>query len=145
MRGSGTSYIRLAIQTGLTAVLLLLAAVAALRAFPHDTIADRQLGQPDFFHNTANIPESDVMNQPTLIAIDKSATPNHLYVADQQNNRVLGYKSTDALMSGQFADLVIGQPDLYSSACNNGGRSRTSLCTPTGVVVDSAGNLFVTD
>jgi hypothetical protein len=137
------SYRRTLSCAALTVMIVMAVGAAKLSALPHDTIADRELGQPDFFHNTPNIPEPDVMNQPVLIAIDKSVTPNRLYVADSQNNRVLGYKSVDALMSGQFADLVIGQPDLYSAACNNGGRTRYSLCVPSGVAVDKSGNLFV--
>ncbi len=136
---------KLLLGSTLAALIIGSMTVGALRARSGDTVADRELGQPDFFHDTANIPESDVMNGPVLIAIDKSVTPNRLYVADQSNNRVLGYKSVNALMSGQFADLVIGQPDAYSSACDNGGRSATSLCAPAGIAVDNAGNLFVTD
>ena len=39
------------------------------------------------------------------------------------------------------ADLVIGQPDAFSSACGVG----TKLCNPNGVAVDQAGNLYVAD
>src|SRR5206468_9593666 len=43
------------------------------------------------------------------------------------------------------ADLVIGQPDFFSFACNNGGVRANSLCSPRGVALDGAGNLYVAD
>ena len=118
---------------------------ARVGAFSGDTVADRELGQPDMFHNSANIPDTDVYNNPNQIAIDKSVSPNRLYVADSQNNRVLGYGSVAALVTGAPADLVVGQRDLYSAAPNDPVLSQASLWIPSGVAVDSAGNLFVAD
>src|SRR5260370_9989932 len=55
----------------------------------------------------------------------------------------------NALVNGQGADLVLGQPDFLSSECNQseGGfvSSSATLCYPAGLAVDNAGNLYVAD
>src|SRR5271170_58916 len=128
------------------AVLLPLGVIVFSAVMAHalsgDTIADRELGQPDFIHHNPNTVDPESLAHPQRVAIDKSVVPNRIYVADTANNRVLGYRSTASLESGASADLVLGQPDLFSSAC---GTSASSLCQPWGVAVDSAGNLFVAD
>ncbi len=110
------------------------------------------LGQPDFLHNAPNTVNPTVMNQPVLMAVDKSVTPNRLYISDNGNHRVLGYHSVAALIQdGTPADLVLGQPDLYSAGCNNhgaeggSGPTAATLCNPFGIAVDSAGNVIVAD
>ncbi len=52
----------------------------------------------------------------------------------------------------QPADIVLGQPDLFSYKCNNGvaandvgGLGADSLCGPARMAVDQAGNLYVAD
>jgi hypothetical protein len=92
---------------------------------------------------------------PTGVAIDRSATPNHLWVVDASNNRLLGWRDLAAAQRGGAADLVLGQPDMLSSGCNSSGLSRASLCfvystiadTPEnpGVAVDAQGNVWVSD
>ncbi len=83
------------------------------------------------------------------LAIDSSGDTPHLYVADTYNNRVLGFRDYRQLQHGMPADLVIGQADMKHGLCNGNGDpnhpSATSLCLPTGLVVDSAGSLFVAD
>jgi hypothetical protein len=49
-----------------------------------------------------------------------------LYVRDNGNNRILGWHGWPTQM-GQPADFVLGQPDLVSSAANNGGISKATL------------------
>ena len=112
--------------------------------------ATRVLGQTEFNQAAANYTDGHGLAGPSGIAIDASATPNHLYVADTGNNRVLGWKDAAKFSNGQAADLVIGQPDFISSACNNGGLSASSLCTSlfssgAGIAVDALGNLYVAD
>jgi len=136
---------RLIMVSAIAVVIVLAVRVADLQALSGDTVADRELGQFDMFHNGANTVDADVFNQPNQIALDRSVTPNRLYVADSQNSRVLGYHSVAALITGSPADLVIGQRDLYSSGCNNPVLSQASLCNASGVAVDTAGNLFVAD
>ncbi len=113
-----------------------------------DTVADRVLGQTDFVHNGLNLIDATGTWTPQSVAIDSSVTPNRLYVSDTGNSRVLGYKNVATFVSGGAADLVIGQPDFQSGACNrNGGvtPARGTLCGPVGIAVDAGGNLYVAD
>ena len=113
-----------------------------------DTIADRVLGQMDFVHATQNFADAstlDLSRSAAKVAIDQSSIPNRVYVADFTNNRVLGWNNAAALTNGEPANIVIGQPDPFSTACNNGGVSASSLCGPIGVAVDGSGNLYVSD
>jgi len=100
------------------------------------------IGQPDFTSNTANNGglSAKSLYKPFGLAIDPQG---NLYVADSDNNRVLGY---DLPLSGDLsADRVFGQPDFSSNTANNGGLSASSLNFPGGIALDPAGNLFVTD
>src|SRR6266481_6301932 len=79
------------------------------------TIATRVLGQPDFVHSAANTVDAASLalnsggNQHIGVAVDSAG---HLYVADLSNNRVLGWHSVTALVTGEPADLVVGQTDF---------------------------------
>jgi uncharacterized protein (TIGR03437 family) len=91
------------------------------------------------------------------IVVDSSSTPPHLYVSDPNNHRVLGFADARVVGPGVKADIVIGEPDLQTAVCNFGGvtnsatealprqPTQSSLCYPTGVAVDSSGNLYVAD
>ena len=48
------------------------------------------------------------------VVVDRSSTPNHIYVADTGNNRFLGFKSYDS----PTADIVFGQADASSGGAN---------------------------
>ena len=114
-----------------------------------DTIADRVLGQFDFFHNTANFVDAEslatnLINSFAGVVVDTSSIPNRVYVADQVNNRVLGWASVSALTNNRPADIEIGQPDFYTSTCLTT-PTAASLCGPSGVGVDGSGNLYVAD
>jgi sugar lactone lactonase YvrE len=68
----------------------------------------------------------------------------NLYVADFSNNRVLEFD--DPLNTDTVADLVFGQGGSFASdLCNSGGRSADSMCGPSSLGVDGAGNLYVPD
>src|SRR6266851_5202702 len=130
--------------------ILALAVVMALRLdFAHaaagDVVADRVLGQPDCAHSNSscNSMDQDALSSPNAVAIDKSVTPNRVYVADTSNNRVLGFHSITALVNGANADLVIGAPDFFSGA--GFGTNQRTLNGPRAVAVDKLGNLFVGD
>jgi hypothetical protein len=139
------------IRTGLRGshwilVGLLAAVVATLSlAASGDTTADRVLGQFDFTHDAANLIDARGLWDEAGVATDTSAAPNRVYIADTANSRVLGWKDAAGFANGDPADLVIGQPDFLSGACNNGGLGATSLCDPYGVAVDASGNLYVAD
>jgi sugar lactone lactonase YvrE len=105
--------------------------------------ANVELGQPDFLHDGANTVDAQGMYGNGGIAIDAS---NHLYVADFNNNRVLGYTSAASFANDAAAALVIGQPDFYHSQCNQGtSPGAGTLCGPEAVTTDSSSNLYVSD
>jgi uncharacterized protein (TIGR03437 family) len=122
--------------------------------------AVRLLGQDLYTSNAPNLIEGREFdfqassNGSTLydaaVVVDSTTDTPHLYVSDPYNNRVLGFKDLRKLVSGSPADIVIGQPDFYSNVCNNGSADRNTpsqsgLCRPMGLLVDSAGNLYVAD
>ncbi len=106
------------------------------------------LGHPQLTLRTANpnLVEGRELYSPSAVAIDTSATPPILYVADTGNNRVLAWRNASQFSNGAFADLVIGQKDLFSTFPQGPGYELTGgLSAPTGVAVDAIGDLFVAD
>src|SRR6185312_5107553 len=70
-----------------------------------------------------------------------------LYVRDDQNNRVLGWRGWPT-RTGQPADFVLGQPDFTTATPNTGGRSKAtlSLGADGGTSLDcKGGRLVVSD
>jgi uncharacterized protein (TIGR03437 family) len=112
------------------------------------------VGQTAFLYNAPNLIEGREVNlTASSMVVDNSSSPPHLYISDPGNNRILCFKN--ALIVGQstppaVADMVIGQPDLYTSEVNYPTGvattpTATGLNTPIGVVVDNNGNLYVAD
>jgi sugar lactone lactonase YvrE len=105
------------------------------------TTATRVYGQGgSFTTNTTNNGgiSANSLDLPTAVALDSN---NNLYVADQYNNRVLFYPS-----GSTTATRVYGQGGSFSTGgANKGGISANSLAFPTGLAVDSSGNLYVAD
>ncbi|RKH55952.1 hypothetical protein [Corallococcus llansteffanensis] len=106
--------------------------------------ADVVLGQPGF---TSRLPSTSAsgMNSPYFVA----STGQQLFVADNQNHRVLGWNQLPQ-SNGAPADLVLGQADLTSARQvdpDTSAPSARSLFRPSGlllawphVVVPDAGN-----
>jgi len=117
---------------------------------PGDIVADVVLGQLAFISNGVNFVDAVGLSAPRGVAVDPHAANGTgvLYVADTENNRVLGFSNLSTLSAnGPSASIVIGQPDLNSNQCNQGAAvpSATTLCHPGGVAVDAVGNLYVAD
>ena len=93
-----------------------------------------------------NLVEGREFDLPEAVAIDRSASPPVLYVADAANNRVLAWKNAAGFTKGDFADKVIGQRDfLPTGAKGPGSDLSTGLNSPVGLAVDKSGNLYVID
>ena len=137
--------LRRVIVAPLIVVVCALFFVAALPAATGDTIADRVIGQASFSDWSINAADARSLQAPDGVALDFSVTPNRLYVADLNNNRVLGWNDAQGFANGAPADLVIGQPDFTTGLSNNGGISASTLRNPSGVAVDSKGNLYIFD
>lgn len=119
--------------------------------FRGDNVADGVLGQVNFSFSTKNFVDGAGLSTSMglnfgAVAIDKTVNPNRVYVADTPNNRVLGWASISAFITHASANVVFGQPDLFTTACNGSGINASSLCNPTGVAVDpNNGNVYVAD
>ncbi|MEK7403944.1 MAG: hypothetical protein AAB225_02445, partial [Acidobacteriota bacterium] len=93
-----------------------------------------------------NLVEGRELWGPQSLALDLSASPPALYVADTGNNRVLGWRNAAQFSNGAYADIVIGQRDKVSTFTLGPGTTlRTGLTAPTGLAVDTQGNLYVVD
>jgi len=115
-----------------------------------DTVADGVGGQVLFTMGAANFIDgqgfdfSGFTGEGT-VAIDRSVSPNRVYVADSGNNRVLAWSDVAAFKTHAPAQKVFGQPNFFVNAFNNGGIMANTLHAPRGVAVDGAGNLYVAD
>ena len=92
-----------------------------------------------------NLVEGRELYSPQGIAVDTSANPPILYVADTGNNRVMVWKNATQFSNGGAPDLIIGQKDPYSTQPQGPGTSASiGLNTPTGLAVKD-GDLYVAD
>src|SRR5271166_246056 len=93
-----------------------------------------------------NLVEGREFNAPQGLAVDTSANPPILYVADTGNNRVLAWKNAFGFTKGDRADLVVGQRDFLATAPEGPGADlSTGLNQPVAAATDRAGNLYVVD
>ena len=111
---------------------------ASISLIVTDPAAELVLGQATFADNTLGT-SSQAFQYPTnsVVAGDK------LVVADYYNSRILIW-NTIPTSNQQAADVVVGQANMTSSACNAGGISAQTLCYPSSVHSDGT-RLVVSD
>ena len=141
------AYIRVILYALLLAAVQLLEAQTIFNPAPSRIVGQAVLQQQGVLTAIApNLVEGREFNNPQAIAVDASVNPPILYVADFGNNRVLAWKNASAFTKGDFADKVIGQRDLLSTAFEGPEADlSTGLSSPVAVAVDSVGNLYVAD
>ncbi len=111
-----------------------------------DTTADLAFGQPDVNSGAANRggnPAANTLNRPETCCFDANG---NMYVADNQNNRVLLFLAP--LTPDMSASRVFGQlGDFTTDDPNKGGLiSANTMNVPVGCAIDPVGhNLFVAD
>lgn len=100
--------------------------------------ADGVLGQPDFTTGTSGLSETK-MNRPMGVYLD---TEDHLWVCEDDNNRVIRFDNASTKSNGSNANGVLGQPDFTS---NQKSLSRNGVGNLRGVFGDEAGRLYLVD
>ena len=104
------------------------------------THPDKVFGQPDFTTTSSTPVSANKMRSPCGLWVDKD---DRLWVADQNNNRILRFDSvTTKPAVNAAADGVLGQPDFTTATV---GSAADKLITPEGVTVSASGQVFVAD
>ena len=120
---------------------LVLVSFAKGQTIPNYPAANLALGQLSFTTNAAATTASG-LNNPSAVVVDPVS--RKVFVADENNNRVLRYGSAAALASGAAAEAVLGQADL-TSAVNLAPPTAQSMVAPSGLFLDPQGRLWVAD
>lgn len=114
--------------------------------------ADVVLGQPNARTNGCN---SGGLSAASLCFVESSAFhfayqpgvavdgQGNLYVADQFNRRILGYRRP--FETDRVADVVIGQPGFDQNGYNGSRGVLDTFQTPRGLAADAQGNLYIAD
>ena len=112
-----------------------------LRGKSGDWVADVILGKPDFSEIVPNEVTANKLFNAGGVYVDRRTTPNHVFVYDAGNSRILGLDhlgiceggsnagalcTVDSECPGSMcridedrdADIVLGQPSFQTSACN---------------------------
>jgi len=144
-----------------------------VRGAAGDKWADIIIGKPEFSEIVPNTVVPNRLWGSRGVIIDRNSSPQRMYVWDGSNSRILGFnwenclsKTTDP--ANCSADIVIGQPNMNSTACNGDSgfqnfpnrapASAATLCglnedqlsiseagSASNMYIDSASNLYVTD
>ncbi len=121
-----------------------LAAALAAGGAQLDNIADEALGKPTLATVPGCAASAACIANPAGIAEDP--VTGVLWVADETANRVLRFSSAGAFVTGEAANLVLGQADFVSVHPNRlDAAAANTLFYPGGVAVDQAGRLYVAD
>ena len=106
--------------------------------FSTDQAASLVLGQSSF--NTAVAATTATgFSQPSGVAFDSSG---NLWVAEENNNRVMGFFSSAGFSTGEAASIVLGQSSFTTSTAAT---TATGMSYPWAVTADKSGNLWVAD
>ncbi|MGC2304062.1 hypothetical protein [Candidatus Binatus sp.] len=127
------------------AILIAIAAFALVAVATQEPTPDNFLGQGNLTEGLPNFINRFGFDAPVAVAIDRSATPNHLWIADWNNNRVLGYQNAPGFTNGKDADMILGEHNPGAINDYLSGFTASTLFHPSGIAVDSNGNLFVAD
>lgn len=148
-------------------------AAPVTRGESFDQWADVIIGKPSFSEINPYTTVDNKLWLPHGVIVDRSKTPNVMYVYDGGNNRILGFDLSKCLASTTDplnckADIVLGQRNKTTSACNGDSAfqnwperapaSAESLCgtnegqlsvseggSGASMAVDSQSNLYVFD
>src|SRR5277367_6702592 len=114
-------------------VLLVLAAFAVVAIAMQEQEPAVFLGQGNLDEGLPNFINRFGFDAPVSVAIDTSANPNHVYVADWANNRVLGFQTSAFVDNGTGAILFFGEHNPGAINDYLSGFSASTLFHPGGV------------
>lgn len=105
--------------------------------------ADRVIGQSGYTGGECNrndFASANTLCSPKGIAINEDGQT--LFIADEQNDRILIHQTGGSFENGQNASGVIGQPDMQLTDCNRDTNpGADTLCGPYGVAFDERNKL----
>ena len=85
--------------------MLAIAVFAVVAVATQEPTPDNFLGQGNLTQGLPNFINRFGLDAPVAVAIDRSVTPNHVFVADWNNSRVLGYQSAAGFINGKDAAI----------------------------------------
>lgn len=134
-------------QKSLILLLLLISCAPAVpgqaQQITNFPVADLVLGRPNFTSgDPTNPPTAATLSESSAIVIDPAS--GKVFVADTENSRVLRYPDKDTLTNGASAEYVFGQANL-TSRLSPDPPSASTINSATGLALDGAGNLWVSD
>ncbi len=107
------------------------ATTSVVRGVTGDLWADYIIGKPNFNEVGPFATDQSRYFVPSGVYVDRSVTPNRLYVYDSGNNRILGYSNLQECISRTTnpldctPDLILGQPAAHPT---DPGFGTTSTC-----------------